>query len=90
MAKTKTDWEIAKRLEKNAVGINCSEHFRADKVVMEEIAIVRKTRHAKYNINYHIVWIPKTRAKILNQPFEEDIKKALKQKCEARGCGVNP
>lgn len=85
MAKTKTEWKIVKMLEKNAIGINCSEHFKADKIVVEEIAKVRKTRHAKYNINYHIVWIPKTRAKILNRPFDEDVKKALMLKCETRG-----
>jgi len=84
MNRTKTNWKIVKQIEQNAIGVDCTEHFRIENVVMEEIAKVRKTRHSKYNINYHIVWIPKTRAKILNRPFDKDLEEAIRLKCKKR------
>ena len=35
----------------------------------------------QHNINYHFVWIPKTRAKILVEPFKSDIKRFLIEEC---------
>jgi len=78
---TNTNWEIVKQLEQNAANINCKEHFRLDGSAKTEIAKVRKTRHAVYNINYHLVWIPKTRMKILARPFDEEIRRTIKRVC---------
>ena len=41
------------------------QHVRFGKLECYEQAKVRSTNHAKYNINYHFVWIPKTREKQL-------------------------
>lgn len=82
MTRTKTGWKIVEMLQQP--NIDCSAHFKADKIVMGEIAKVRKARHAKYNINYHLVWIPKARAKVMNRPFSGDIEKAIKIKCKSR------
>lgn len=64
--------------------INCKEHFnpRDLDLTMQKIATVRKTRNSAYNINYHFVWIPKTRAKILVEPFKSDVKRFLIENCE--------
>ena len=35
----------------------------------------------QHDINYHFVWIPKTRAKILVEPFKSDIKRFLIEEC---------
>ena len=37
----------------------------------------RKTRYAVYNINYHIVWIPKYRKKVLEGPVKEEMARLL-------------
>ena len=79
--RTNTNWEIVNRLQQNAVGINCKEHFMLADNAKVEIAKVRKTRHAVYNINYHLVWIPKTRMKILGKPFDETIRETISRVC---------
>lgn len=33
--------------------------------IESKIATVRTSHHCKYNINYHIIWIPKYRKQIL-------------------------
>jgi len=66
--------------------INCKEHFnpREFDLTMEKIAKIRKTRNCKYNINFHFTWIPKTRAKILVEPFKSDVKKFLLETCQEK------
>ena len=81
MTRTNTNWEIVNGLQQNAVDIDCKEHFKLADNAKVEIAKVRKTRHAVYNINYHLVWIPKTRMKVLTNPFDETIKETLKRVC---------
>ena len=81
MARTKTDWKIVNMLQQNAANIDCREHFALGDNAKIEIAKVRKTRHAVYNINYHLVWIPKTRMKVLAKPFDETIKETLRRVC---------
>ena len=39
--------------------------------------IYQERRHAKYNINYHFIWIPKYRKKNLNPTIANYIKKSL-------------
>ena len=37
----------------------------------------RTTRHSVYNINYHLVWIPKYRKKVLSEPVGSRLKTIL-------------
>jgi len=46
---------------------------------------IRNTRHAVYNINYHIVWIPKYRKKILIGKIELRLKEMLYEVAENYG-----
>jgi len=81
MARTKTDWNVVQLLQQNTASINCKEHFRLESNAKVEIARVRKTRHAVYNINYHLVWIPKTRMRVLSSPFKEKIEETMQRVC---------
>jgi putative transposase len=81
---TNTNWEIVDQFKYQAEKISCKEHFNPKEfdLTMEKIAHIRKTRNAVYNINYHFVWIPKTRAKILVEPFKTDVKNFLLEKTQ--------
>jgi putative transposase len=81
MARTKTDWSVVNMLQQNAANINCWEHFQLAQNAKIEIAKVRKTRHSVYNINYHLVWIPKTRMRILTEPFKNVVEKTIQRVC---------
>jgi len=49
-------------------------HFNPNKYQLDvKIATVRSGFHCKYNINYHLVWIPKYRKLLLR----DDVKKTL-------------
>ena len=78
---TNTNWEIVNKLQQNSAQIDCKEHFQLGENARVEIAKVRKTRHSVYNINYHLVWIPKTRMKILAKPFDGVIKETIYRVC---------
>jgi hypothetical protein len=77
MARTKTNWEVVKQLQQNALHIDCKDHFTLGENAKVEIAKIRKTRHSVYNINYNMVWIPKTRMKVLSKPFDEQGRQTL-------------
>ena len=81
MARTKTDWKVVNMLQRNAANINCKEHFQLAENAKVEIAKVRKTRHSVYNINYHFVWIPKTRMRILAKPFDTTVRETIRRVC---------
>jgi hypothetical protein len=36
-----------------------------------KVAVVRTSKHSKHNINYHIIWIPKYRKKVLTGKIKE-------------------
>lgn len=40
-------------------------HFEAPKQLMQGLSTIRKGAHTTYNVNYHIVWIPKYRKAVL-------------------------
>ena len=82
---TNTNWEIVNQLQQNAAHIDCREHFNLGENAKIEIAKVRKTRHSVYNINYHLVWIPKTRMKVLVNPFKETVEQTLHRVCAWNG-----
>lgn len=86
MARTNTNWSVVYLFKDSAEKINYKEHFnpREFDLTMEKIAKIRKTKNCKYNINYHYTWIPKTRAKILVEPFKSDVKKFLLETCQEK------
>ena len=45
----------------------------------------KKTRHSVYNINYHLVWCPKYRKKVLVGELKDLVEKVITQVCEVRG-----
>ena len=48
------------------------KHFNPEVHKIEsKIATVRTSHHCKYNINYHIIWIPKYRKPILVDKVKE-------------------
>ena len=81
MAGTNTNWEIENMLQQNTARIDCREHFALADNAKVEIAKVRKTRHAVYNINHHLVWIPKTRMKVLVNPFDKTVRETIYRVC---------
>ncbi len=76
---------------------NTSNHFRDEVVAMtkklyphfnpevhkieSKIATVRASHHCKYNINYHIIWIPKYRKQILTGKVVEVLKSIIEGQC---------
>ena len=48
----------------------------------------KSTRHAKYLCNYHFVWIPKYRRKVLTGEIAEYTKEVLRTIAEELGCEV--
>ena len=84
MGKTNTNWDAVNLFKDRTKNINCKEHFKLKKyeVTIKEVAKVRYAAHCKYNINYHFVWIPKTRMKILVKPFNQDIDKLIQKICK--------
>lgn len=87
MGKTNTNWEVVNIFKDRAEHVDCKEHFRLKKyeVTLKEVAKVRFGTHCKYNINYHIVWIAKTRMSILVEPFKTDIERIIEKIC-MRNC----
>lgn len=45
----------------------------------------RKTNHCVYNINYHIVFCPKYRHKVIQGRVEEVIKSSVEETCDTYG-----
>jgi len=84
MKKTNTNWnaveDIINRYKNHE--IDPKKHFRFGKLECYELAKVRSTRHAHYNINYHFVWIPKTRSKILQERVSRIVKNVAIQVCK--------
>jgi len=87
MKKTNTNWKAVNDIISKYKGkeINSKRHFRFGKLECYELAKVRSTRHAKYNINYHFVWIPKTRAKVLQDQVATIIKNVAIRICKEQG-----
>ncbi len=58
-------------------------HFNPEKHKIEsKIATVRTSHHCKYNINYHIIWIPKYRKQILKGKVAEVLKQIIDGQCK--------
>jgi putative transposase len=64
-------------------------HYKPTEELHKELNTIRSGQHVKYNINYHIVWIPKYRKKLLaNQRVKEVLTDILKGQSEQRGWKV--
>ena len=62
------------------------KHFNPKEHKIEsKIATVRTSHHCKYNINYHIIWIPKYRKQILKGKVKEVLKAIIKGQCQELG-----
>lgn len=58
-------------------------HFNPEKYQVDvKMAKVRSGRHCKHNINYHIVWIPKYRKKVLEGEIVHPLINILKGQCK--------
>lgn len=58
-------------------------HFNPNKYKLDvKIAQVRQGFHCKHNINYHIIWIPKYRKKILTGKVVEVLKAIIEGQCQ--------
>jgi putative transposase len=58
-------------------------HFNPEVHKIEsKIATVRTSHHCKYNINYHIIWIPKYRKPILTGKVVEVLKAIIEGQCQ--------
>lgn len=58
-------------------------HFNPTKYKLDvKIATVRSGFHCKHNINYHIIWIPKYRKKILTGKVAEVLRTIIDGQCQ--------
>ena len=61
-------------------------HFNPEVHKIEsKIATVRTSHHCKYNINYHLIWIPKYRKEILKGKVIEVLKTIIHGQCQELG-----
>lgn len=61
-------------------------HFNPSKYdVQVKIAKVKTGRHCKHNINYHIVWIPKYRKKLLVNKVRDVLADIIQGQCQDLG-----
>ncbi len=57
-------------------------HFNPERHQVEsKIATVRKGLHCKYNLNYHIIWIPKYRKDILTGKVTDVLREIIQGQC---------
>ncbi len=62
------------------------QHFNPEKHKIEsKIATVKTGHHCKFNINYHIIWIPKYRKNILVGRIKQVLKEIIEGQCEELG-----
>ena len=50
---------------------------------------IRRTKHAVYELKYHLVWVPKYRARILGVGEKQYLKKVLKEIAEEYGFEID-
>ena len=64
-------------------------HFNPEEHKIEtKMASVKSGSHCKFNVNYHIIWIPKFRKPILFGKVAEVLKTILYGVCEDNNCEV--
>lgn len=61
---------------------NKYKHFNpVEHKIESKIATVKRGHHCKFNINYHIIWIPKYRKPILTGKVKEVLKTIIEGQC---------
>lgn len=50
---------------------------------------MRFSRHSKYNINYHLVWITKYRRPVLTAKVATDLKEILEEIAQSKGIEIS-
>lgn len=64
-------------------------HFKPTEELHKELNTIRSGQHVKYNVNYHIVWIPKYRKRLLSSPeIRNALTGMLNLESESRGWRV--
>ncbi|KKN40566.1 hypothetical protein LCGC14_0732020 [marine sediment metagenome] len=64
-------------------------HFNPEEHKIEsKIAVVKRGLHCKYNINYHIIWIPKYRKHLLKGRVREVLESIIRGVCYDNQCEV--
>ena len=59
------------------------QHFNPAKYdIQVKISTVKRGNHCTHNINYHIIWIPKYRKKILVGELRNTVKKLIEKQCK--------
>lgn len=59
------------------------KHFNPKEYDLQvKISVVKTSSHCKHNINYHIIWIPKFRKKILTGKVVDILKAIIQRQCE--------
>jgi hypothetical protein len=59
------------------------QHFNPNTYGLDvKIAVVKSGFHCKYNINYHLVWIPKYRKIVLEGQVKDELKNILTTECK--------
>jgi putative transposase len=82
------NWQIVKMLEKRALDVNPKKHFDPNKYCKEldsKMSQLRSTRNCKYMANYHYVWCPRGRVKILFHEARELLREAIWGICKIKG-----
>ncbi len=77
----KTKKQFKKKKVKKYSHFNPEEHK-----IESKIAIVKSGRHCKYNINYHIIWVPKYRKHILFGKVADVLKTIIDGVCVDNDC----
>ena len=92
------DWKIVRFLEKRALDIEPTTHFNPEKYcsnIETKLQRYKTSRHAKFMMNCHIVFVTKGRCKILFKEVREVIRNYLPQivkenKWDIFACEVMP
>jgi REP element-mobilizing transposase RayT len=59
------------------------QHFNPNTYQLDvKIALVKSGFHCKYNINYHLVWIPKYRKIVLEDQVKDELSVILTNECK--------
>ena len=68
---------------KQSFMLHTYQHFNPNKYQLDvKIAVVKSGFHCKYNINYHLVWIPKYRKIVLEGQVKDELRTILTDECK--------
>lgn len=82
------NWNIVNRLKKLALDVNPSQHFNPWKYCEElekKMQQIKSTRHCKYMLNFHVVWCPRGRVKVLIPEARALLVDKIGEICEKNG-----